>query len=279
MRIPLLRGRFLTRGDNVKSELVVLIDSLLAHTYFLDRDAVGETITVPHWGAARNVAARIVGVVGHVEHYGLDSSMGEKPQIYYSFYQLPDEAVPLFRGEVALAVRTPLDAAAVMRAIRSTVYQAGSDQPIYNIHTMQEIVSASMGRQRFPMLLLMTFAVLALLLAFVGTYSVISYSTTRRVHEIGIRMALGAVNWDVFRMVIGQGLRLALTGVAAGAAAALILTTVLSSFSHLLYGVRASDPLTFAAVSLVLLCAALLASYIPARRAARLDPMIALRQE
>jgi predicted permease len=279
MKIPLLRGRFLARADNVKSELVVLIDSLLARTYFPDRDAVGETITVPHWGAARNVAARIVGVVGHVEHYGLDGSMGEKPQIYYSFYQLPDEAVPMFRGDVALAVRTPLDPATAMRAIRNAVYQAGSDQPIYNIHTMQEIVSGSMGRQRFPMLLLVAFAVLALLLAFVGTYSVISYSTTRRVHEIGIRMALGAVNSDVLRMVIGQGLRLALIGVATGVAAALILTRVLSSFSHLLYGVRASDPLTFAAVSLVLLCAALLACYIPARRAARLDPTIALRQE
>jgi predicted permease len=279
MEIPLLRGRFLSRADDVKSEPVALIDSLLARTYFPDRDAVGQTITIPHWGAARAVAVRIVGVVGHVEHYRLDGSSGEKPQIYYSFYQLPDEVVPVFRGEVTLTVRTSLDGATVMPAIRKAVYDAGSDQPIYNIHTMQELVTGSMGRQRFPMLLLVAFAVLALLLAAVGIYGVISYSAARRVQEIGIRMALGAVQRDVLRMVMGQGLRLALGGVALGIAAALILTRVLLSFSHLLYGVGASDPVTFAAVSLVLIGAALLACYIPARRAARLDPMIALRHE
>jgi ABC-type antimicrobial peptide transport system permease subunit len=166
-----------------------------------------------------------------------------------------------------------------MPAIRKAVYDAGSDQPIYNIHTMQELVTGSMGRQRFPMLLLVAFAVLALLLAAVGIYGVISYSAARRVQEIGIRMALGAVQRDVLRMVMGQGLRLALGGVALGIAAALILTRVLLSFSHLLYGVGASDPVTFAAVSLVLIGAALLACYIPARRAARLDPMTALRHE
>jgi predicted permease len=279
MEIPLLRGRSLTRADNVNSERVVVIDSLLARAYFPDRDAVGQSLTIPHWGAARNVAARVVGVVGHVKHYGLDGSLGEKPQIYYSFYQLPDEIVPLFRREVTLAVRTPLDAATVMPAVKNAVYEAGGDQPIYNIHTMQELVSESMGRQRFPMLLLVAFAVLALLLAFVGTYSVISYSTSRRVHEIGIRMALGAAKWDVLQIVIGQGLRVALTGVATGTLAALILTRVLASFSHLLYGVRASDPLTFFAVPLLLISAALLACYIPARRTAKLDPMIALRHE
>jgi predicted permease len=279
MEIPLLRGRSLTRADNVNSERVVVIDSLLARTYFPDRDAVGQSLTIPHWGAARNVAARVVGVVGHVEHWGLDGSLGEKPQIYYSFYQLPDEVVPVFRGDVTLAVRTPFDAATVMDAIRNAVYEAGSDQPVYNIRTMRELVSGSMGRQRFPMLLLVAFAVLALLLACVGIYGVISYSVSERVREIGIRMALGAEKRDVLRMVVGQGLRLAVAGVAIGAVATLILAPMLSSFSHLLYGVRAADPLTFIAVALGLLGAALLACYIPARRAARLDPMIALRQE
>jgi predicted permease len=279
MEIPLLRGRSLTRADNVNSERVVVIDSLLARTYFPDRDAVGQSLTIPHWGAARNVAARVVGVVGHVEHWGLDGSLGEKPQIYYSFYQLPDEVVPVFRGDVTLAVRTPFDAATVMDAIRNAVYEAGSDQPVYNIRTMRELVSGSMGRQRFPMLLLVAFAVLALLLACVGIYGVISYSVSERVREIGIRMALGAEKRDVLRMVVGQGLRLAVAGVAIGAVATLILAPMLSSFSHLLYGVRAADPLTFIVVALGLLGAALLACYIPARRAARLDPMIALRQE
>jgi ABC-type antimicrobial peptide transport system permease subunit len=144
---------------------------------------------------------------------------------------------------------------------------------------MQELVSGSIGRQRFPMLLLAAFASLALLLASVGTYGAISYSTSRRVREIGIRMALGAAQGDVLRMVVGQGLRLALGGIAIGLAAALVLTRVLLSFSRLLYGVQPWDPLTLVAVSLVLIGAALPACYIPARRAARLDSMTALRHE
>jgi predicted permease len=279
MKIPLLRGRLLSAADNVNSELVVLIDNLLARTYFPDRDALGQTITIPNWGAARNVAARVVGVVGHVEQYGLDGAVSEKPQIYYSYYQLPDEAMPAFREEVTLVVRTPLDAAAVMPAIKNAVYQAGSDQPIYNIHTMQEFVSESMEGHRFPMVLLGAFAVLALLLASVGIYGVISYSMPQRVREIGIRMALGAVKRDVLRMVIGQGLRLAVVGVAIGALASLVFARVLTSFSHLLYGVGAKDPLTLIAVAAVLISVALLACYLPARRAARVDPMVALRNE
>jgi predicted permease len=240
LEIPLLRGRPLSRADDVNSELVVLIDSLLERTYFPDRDAVGQSITIPNWGARRNVAARVVGIVGHVEQYGLDGSVTEKPQIYYPFYQLPDEAVPAFRQEVTVVVRTPLDALTIMPAIRSAVYQAGSDQPIYNINTMRALVSESMAGQRFPMILLSAFSILALLLASVGIYGVISYSMEQRVRELGIRMALGAVKRDVLQLVIGQSLRLALAGVAIGVAGALILTRMLASFSHLLYGVRAA---------------------------------------
>jgi predicted permease len=279
MKIPLLRGRLLSAADNINSGLVVLIDSQLARTYFPDRDAVGQTITIPNWGAARNVPARVVGIVGHVEQYGLDGAVSEKPQIYFSFYQLPDEVVPAFREEVTLVVRTPLDAAAVMPAIKNAVSEAGSDQPIYNIHTMQEFVSESMEGRRFPMVLLGAFAALALLLASVGIYGVISYSMTQRVREIGIRMALGAVKRDVLRMVIGQGLRLAVAGVAIGTLASLVLARVLTSFSHLLYGVGPQDPLTLIAVSAGLISVALLACYLPAHRAARVDPMVALRNE
>jgi len=279
MEIPLLRGRFLTPTDNLNSEPVALIDSLLANRYFPDRDPVGRTITFPHWGAASNVPVRVIGVVGHVKHYGMDGSVGEKPQIYYSFYQLPDELIPLFRADVSLAVRARLNTTTIMPAIRGAVYEAGSDQPIYNIHSIEELVIQSMGKQRFPMLLLVAFAVLALLLACVGTYGVISYAMAQRVRELGIRMALGAAQRDVLQMVLRQGLRLALIGVTAGAAAALILTRVLSSFSHLLFGIRAGDPLTFIAVSLLSTSATLLACYLPARRAARLDPMVALRHE
>jgi predicted permease len=279
MEIPRLSGRLLGRADKLNSEVVVLVDSLLAHRFFPEQNPVGQTITIPHWGAAHNLAARIVGVVGHVEHYGLDGSTGEKPQIYYSFYQLPDEVAPVFRSEITVAVRTHLDAASFRPDLRNAVQQAGGDQPVYNVRTMQELVSGSMGRQRFPMLLLVSFAILALLLAFVGIYGVISYSTIRRVNEIGIRMALGAVKWDVLRMVVSQGLRLAFTGVAFGIVAALLLTRALSRFSHLLYGVRASDPTILIAVSAMLIAAAGLACYIPAQRAASLEPTAALRQE
>lgn len=279
LQIPLLRGRFLTETDNLHSEPVVLIDSRLARTYFPHRDAVGQSVTIPHWGTAGPVAARIVGVVGHIEQYGIDGSGGEKPQIYYSLYQLRDEILPSFRGEFTFAVRTPLNAATVMPAIKNAVYGASGDQPVYNIHTMRDLLSGSMAHRRLPMVLLVAFAVLALLLATVGIYGVISYSAAQRVQEIGIRMALGAAKRDVLRMLLGQGLRLALAGIAIGGVAAVGLIRALSSFSHLLYGVRATDPFTFAAVSLCLLLAALLACYIPARRATQWDPMIALRHD
>ena len=166
-----------------------------------------------------------------------------------------------------------------MPAIKNAVYGASGDQPVYDIRTMRELVSGSIGRQRFPMILLVAFAVLATLLATIGIYGVLSYSTAQRVLEIGIRMALGATRRHVLQMLLGQGLRLAAIGVGIGAVAAAMLTRVLSSFSHLLYGVRAPDPFTFLLVSLCLITAALLACYIPARRAAQFDPMTALRQD
>jgi predicted permease len=279
MRIPLLRGRFLTQADQADSRLVVLVDTLLARTYFPDKDPVGQSITIPRWGAARNVAAQVIGIVGHVEHYGLDGSLGERPQIYYSFYQLPDDAVAVFGQEVTLAVRTPLDVAAVIPAVKKTVYEAGAGQPVYNIQMMQDLVSQSMGRQQFPTVLLMAFAGLALVLASVGTYGVISYSTNQRVREIGIRIALGADRPDVLLTIISQGIWLALVGVAVGTSAALLLAKALPSFSHLLYGIEATDPITFFGTSVLLISMAILACYLPARRAARLDPMMALRSD
>jgi predicted lysophospholipase L1 biosynthesis ABC-type transport system permease subunit len=236
---------------------------------------VGQPIEIPHWGTAR-----IVGVVGHVRHWGLDdANLYTQNQIYACFYQLADAWVPIYVGDMIFVVRTPLDPAAVMPAIKAAVYGAGGGQPVYNVQTMQQIVAESMASQRFPMILLGTFAGLALLLACVGIYGVMSYAMSQRVREVGIRMALGAEKRDVLRMVIGQGLRLAVTGIAIGAVGALALARVLSSFSHLLYGVGAEDPLTFLIVSLALMGAAVLACYIPAQRAARLDPMAALRQE
>jgi predicted permease len=275
MKIPLLRGRFFSLGDTAESEPVVVIDSVLAHTYFAGKDPVGQFLTIAHWRTAR-----IIGVVGHVRHWGLDDPGNYNPsQIYISFYQLPDEWAPLFAKTLSVAVRTPLEAGAVMAAIKGVVYGTGKDQPVYNIQTMEQIVSHSMAAQRLPLILLGAFAILALLLMSVGIYGVISYSVTLRVKEIGIRMALGAERRDVLRMVIGQGLRLAVAGLLIGTVGALVLTRLLSSFSRLLYGVRTSDPLTFMTAWLVLAGVSVLACYLPARRASRIDPMVAFRWE
>ena len=279
MQIPLERGRFLSRSDNVRSNVVVLVDTLLAQRFFPGQNALGRTLTIPHWGANQNMRAEIVGIVRHVEHYGLDGSVAEKPQIYFSFYQLPDEAMRVFRSEISVVVRAEGNMEGVMTAVRTAVHEEGGGQPIYNVQTMPELVSRSMGRQRFPMLLLVAFAVLALVLAFVGVFGVISYSTARRAKEIGIRMALGATRPDILGMVAREGLKLAIAGIAIGMAAALVLSKVVSQFSGLLYGVRVSDPLVLLAVSAILVGAALLPCYIPARRAAGLQPVDSLRQE
>jgi putative ABC transport system permease protein len=275
MGIPLLQGRFFTEGDNSESEPVVAIDSVLAHTWFPNTNPVGRTITVAHWRTAR-----IIGVVGHVKKWGMNDPGTYNPsQIYISFYQLSDQWVPAFARALTVAVRTPLDSAALMPAIRNAVYSGAPDQPIYDVKTMEEVVTASMAPQRFPLILLGAFSILALLLGTVGIYSLTSYSVTQRIPEIGIRIALGAGRQSIFRMVIGQGLRPAIAGLVIGAASAFILARLLGSFSQLLYGVRPGDPLTLAAVSLVLMSAALLACYLPARRATRIDPMQALRTE
>jgi putative ABC transport system permease protein len=277
MRIPLLRGRFFSPEDNNTAPCVAVIDSVFAHTYFQDQDPLGQTLTfgwTPPWGPCR-----IIGVVGHVKHWGLGDESGYiRAQSYYALYQVPDEWITASEGYrvTTIIVRTPLDAAAVMPAIRKAVYGAGKEQPVYYVNTMQEIASQSMASQRFPMILLAVFAGFALLLASVGIYGVISYSVTQQVHEIGIRMALGAERSDVRRMVVRQGATLALRGVALGLVAALGLTRLIA---HMLFGVSAHDPLTFAGVASLLVLVALVACYIPARRATEVDPMVALRCE
>jgi predicted permease len=273
MGIPLLRGRYLDAHDTAEAEHVIVIDNTLARTYFHDADPVGQMITIPNW-----TRARIVGVVGHVNHYRMGADPYARYQIYGSFYQLGDDWVPAFREDLSIAVRTTLAPAALMPQIKSAVFAAESNQPVYNVRTMTGLVSGSMAAERLPMILLSAFAALAMILASVGIYGVFSYSMTQRTREMGIRMALGAARGDVVRMVLGDGLRLALAGVAIGGAAAFALTRMLASFSALLYGVGAGDPWTFAGVSIALTLAALAACYLPARRASRLDPMDALRE-
>lgn len=275
MRLPLLQGRFFSSGDTTESANVVVIDSVLAQTYFPEGNPVGETITINLWGPAR-----IVGVVGHVKHWGLGNTDDlPQNQIYMSFNQLPDPWVPMFNRNLTALVRTPLEASAVLPAIKAAVYGAKGDQPVHSVRKMEQFVTESMVAQRSLMILLGTFASLALLLASVGIYGVISYLVTQRVREIGIRMALGAKKRDVLQSVLVQGLRLAISGIAIGVVAASMATRLLSSVSALLYGVGPTDPMTFSAVSLVLIGVALLACYVPARRAARLDPLVALRHE
>jgi predicted permease len=277
MEIALLQGRSLTERDSIESPCVAVIDADFAYKFFPDGKPIGHTITA---GFAAFGPCTIVGVASHVKDARLDdSAVPNQYQTYYSLYQDPDQWVPLNYPDASVVVRTRLGVAAVIPAIKAAVYQAGSDQPIYNVQTIGQIVSDSMSAQRFPMILLAGFAGLALLLAAVGIYGMISYSVTQRVQEIGIRMALGADKRNVLRLLIGQELRLVLAGMAIGTIGALILTRTLASLSQLLSGVKPDDPLTFLAVSIVLLGVAALACYIPARRAARVDPMVALRYE
>jgi predicted permease len=278
MGIPLLRGRLFTEEDTIKSPCVVVIDSVFARKYFPESEPLSQTITFGFFKPTG--PCRIIGVVGHVRHWELDDpSTNIQYQMYFPLYQDPDEWVAVGYPYLTVMVRTRLDDATVIPAIKKTVYEAGSDQPVYDVRTMQQIVSESLSTQRFPMILLGAFASLALLLASVGIYGVVSYSVTRRVQEIGIRMALGAEKRDVFQLIIGHGFRLALAGLTVGAFAASILVRLLSSFSHLLYGVGASDPLTFITVSVALIGVSVFACYIPARRATKVDPMVALRYE
>jgi len=275
MRIPLLRGRFFTPADTIETERVVVINSVLAKKYFSDKDPVGQMITVPHFGTAK-----IAGVVGYVKQWGLNDKGDYNPsQIYLSVYQLQDLPNPNLASSLTFVVRTPLDAGTIVPEIKKVIYGSAGDQAIYHVETMNEVVSESMSAQRFPMLLLSIFAGLALLLATVGIYGTISYSVTQRVREIGVRLALGASRWDVLRILLLRGIRLAGVGVLLGVMASVLLGRILPTFSHLLFGITANDPATLVAVSVVLLAVAAIACYIPSRRALRVDPMTALRYE
>jgi len=275
MGIPLLQGRFFTPADQVASGKVVVIDSVLAETFFPGQNPVGQTLTVGHWGAAR-----VVGVVGHVRHWGLDDPGTYNPrQIYIPVYQLPDSMVTDFFRSLTVLVRTKLPPAAVMPTIRDVVYASSPDQPIYGIKAIDEVVSESMESRNLPIVLLGAFAALALILASIGTYGAVSYSVTRRTQEIGIRMALGANKGQIFRLVVNQAIGMAGAGLVIGVLASIALVRLLPSFSHLLYGMGQSDPFTLLGVSTVLLIAALVACYVPARRAISIDPMDCLRTE
>jgi predicted permease len=275
MEIPLLQGRYFSTDDSANSDRVIVVDNVFANSYFPHQNPIGQSVTVNLWGDAR-----IIGVVGHIHHFSMgDSANISQPQAYASIDQFPGAGMSAVYGYLTIMVRSSLDFSSIMPAIKNAVYSTSGDQPIYEIHTMHDIISESMLAQQFPMTLLAIFAGLALLLAAVGIYGVISYSMQQRTQEIGIRMALGAARWNVFQIIIGEGAKLTMLGIFIGVLVALALTRTLSSFSHLLYGVKASDPFTFIAVSLILATVAIFACYIPARRATRIDPIVALRHD
>ena len=274
MGIPLDRGRFLTAQDSEHAPFVVVIDESLAQKYFPNEDPIGKRLNID----LVNYHSEIVGVVKHVRHWGLDADITNpiQAQFYLPFVQLPDQFMPFIVKGVTVVMRTQGSPEALAGAVRQTVAQANSEHVVYDVESMDSIVSDSLADRRFSMALLGVFAALALLLSSVGIYGVISYVVGERTHEIGIRMALGAQQRDILRQMLHQGIRMASPGVALGLAAALLLTRLMAK---MLYGVSAVDPLTFVGVAALLSLVALAACYVPARRATRVDPMVALRYE
>jgi predicted permease len=273
MRIPLLRGRFFTPQDDEHSPLVAVVDEVFADKFFPHEDAIGRRINMED-GRGQ---VQIVGIVRHVNQWGLDSDDRHplRAQFYFPFMQLPDSDMSL-SGINDVLVRFDGAASVVLNSIRNMSVQMNADQVIYGAQTMEEIISNSLARRRLSMLLLAAFAGVALLLASIGIYGVISFLVGQRTHEIGVRMALGAKPHDVLRMILGRGAKLTIIGIGIGVVAALMLTQLMTS---MLFGVSAADPLTFVAVSVLLIFVGLAACYIPARRAMRVDPMVALRYE
>ena len=286
MGIPLLKGRFFDEHDRLSREPVVVIDDVLAQLAFGGQEAVGKALYVPsmgsnNWSEAKTpVPIRIVGVVGHVRHWGLasDDQAKVRAQFYYPFAQVPDAFLRRWSELMSIVVRTTIPPWNVVeplrRELRGATGGATGDQALYEVHTMEQLVSASLARQRFLLLLFGVFAGLALLLACIGIYGVLAYLTGQRVPEMGVRIALGASPGDVVWLVLRQSLGMIFSGLAAGIAGALAAGRLLA---HLVDGMRPAEPLTFALMILVLVAAALFASFVPARRASRVDPLVALR--
>ncbi len=259
--VPLIRGRYFSDFDHADAPPVVIVDANLARRYWPDQDPIGRRIQM------RGRAFEVVGVAGEVKHAGVDKQA--QPTIYVPYLQ-----APFFR--MSFVIRTSADPASVIRAVKAAIWKIDKGQPVYNVKTMEQLMADSASAPRLTLILLGAFAALALLLAAIGIYGVMSYTVSQRKHELGIRVALGAGTAEVLKLVVGRAMLLSVAGVAIGSAAAFALTRVLSS---LLFGVSATDPLTFAAVAVTLTLVALAASYIPARRAMRVHPIEALRYE
>jgi len=274
MGIPLLRGRFFTAHDDEHSPSVVVVDEVFARKYFPNQDPIGKRINL----ATSNRLAEIVGVVGHVKQWGLvgDDQQSLRSDLYLPCMQMPDDFIAMTPSGSTMVVRSEGNSFGLLDSIRHINAQISNQQAIFGAQTMDSLISDSIASRRFSMILLIVFAVVALVLASVGIYGVISYVVGQRTNEIGIRMAMGARQRDILLLILGRGGKLAALGVALGLAAAFGLTRLMST---LLYGVGATDPPTFAGVAVLLTIVALAACYIPARRAAKVDPLVALRYE
>ena len=269
MQIPLHSGRTFDEQELTEEHHVVIINQAFADQYLKSVNPLGQkaVIYMKSLKESENTPSEIIGVVGDVRQMGLDTPA--EPTVYWPH---PELVV----SEMTILVRTESDPLALVSSVRNELQQMDPEQPMAAISTMDQLLAGSLSRSRFTMLVLGVFGALALVLACVGIYGVIAYSVTQRTQEFGIRMAFGASRHDVFRLVLGHGTRLTLLGIGLGTVAALIVTRLLAA---LLYGISATDPLTFAAVALLLALVALAACYIPARRATRVDPIVALRYE
>ncbi|HYK91267.1 MAG TPA: ABC transporter permease [Acidobacteriota bacterium] len=274
MGIQLREGRFFSDQDRLGSEGVVVIDDMMAQQAFGGRQPVGQHL----WIGLDSDPMRVVGVVGHVRYYGPagDDRAKVRAQLYYPLAQVPDRYLRRWSELMSIAVRTSVPPLNLVESLRREVRGATGDQVIYEIRTMEQLAGATLARQRFLLLLFGVFAGLAMLLACIGIYGVLAYLTGQRVPEFGVRMALGAAAGDVVRLVLKQSLAMIGLGVGAGMAGALAAAALLE---RMVEGMRPTEPLTFALVISVLVAAALFASFLPARRASRVDPMSALRQE
>jgi predicted permease len=274
MGLRLLAGRFLDRQDRQGSESVAVIDEVMAREAFGRQDPLGKHL----WIDITGDPVRVVGVVGHVRQWGLagDDQNHVRAQLYYPFAQVPDGLPRRWSELMSIGIRTSIPPAAIIEPLRRAVHGAGGDQVVYEVHTLEQLAKGSLSRQRFLLLLFSIFAGLALLLACIGIYGVLAYLTSQRVPEMGVRMALGASQGDVVWLVLRQSLGMILLGAAAGTGAALAATRVLQRFVE---GMQPTEPVTFVSMLFVLVAAALLASFVPARRASRIDPTRALRQD
>ncbi len=270
LNIPLLRGRDFNERDDSKAPGVMIVNDAFARKYFPNEDAVGKHVTPGISNSGKAQLREIIGVVGNVKSRNLEA---EDVPAYY----VP--ATQINFGSMAVCLRTSVDPHSLTPAVRNVVASMDPDLPLYDVKTMEEYLSASVATPRFNALLLEAFAGLALLLTGIGLYGVISYAVTQRTHEIGVRITLGATRASVVRMVLRSGLQLTGIGIAAGVVFSLIAARFATAFSSLLFGVKATDAVTFIAVVFMVGFVSLLACYIPAYRAAKVDPMIALRYE